>query len=169
MEFSVAGNALAVLLTCAAIALLVIGFLGTFVPVLPGAPLAWGGLLCAYFCQWNHISVTCLIITAVVAVVVSILDNFMGPIMTSKCGGSKAGTWGATIGLVVGLFTGPWGIILGPFVGALIGELINDSSDFKKCLKSAGGAFLGFLLGTGMKMVAVAAFVWVYVASLFVK
>ena len=40
---------LSVLLAIVAGILLVVGFIGTFVPVLPGAPLAWAGLLAAYF------------------------------------------------------------------------------------------------------------------------
>ncbi|MBR2106347.1 MAG: DUF456 family protein, partial [Treponema sp.] len=56
--------------------LLVVGFLGTFVPVLPGAPLAWGGLLLCYFSSYNEISIFCLVSTAVFAILVSILDNF---------------------------------------------------------------------------------------------
>ena len=35
--------------------LLVIGFAGTIVPVLPGAPLAWIGLLLAYFSPFDQI------------------------------------------------------------------------------------------------------------------
>ncbi|MBQ1197278.1 MAG: DUF456 family protein [Spirochaetaceae bacterium] len=55
--------------------LLVIGFAGTIVPVLPGAPLAWIGLLLAYFSSYTDISVTALIITAIIAILVSVLDN----------------------------------------------------------------------------------------------
>ena len=55
--------------------LLLVGFLGTFIPVIPGAPLAWVGLLLIYFSSYNDISLVCLIITGVVAVAVSVFDN----------------------------------------------------------------------------------------------
>ena len=145
--------------------LLGIGFLGTFVPILPGAPLAWAGLLLAYFSDYNEFSLTILIITAIVAIVVSIVDNIFPITMTKKTGGSKAATTGSTIGLIVGLFVGPVGIILGPFCGALVGELLENNGDFKPALKVAWGAFLGFLLGTGIKMAAVVWFIWVYILS----
>lgn len=145
--------------------LLGIGFLGTFVPILPGAPLAWAGLLLAYFSDYNEISLTILIITAIVAIVVSIVDNIFPITMTKKTGGSKAATTGSTIGLIVGLFVGPVGIILGPFCGALVGELLENNGEFKPALKVAWGAFLGFLLGTGIKMTAVVWFIWVYILS----
>ena len=153
------------LLTIIAGILLAVGFLGTFIPVLPGAPLAWLGLLVSYFSSYNKISIICLIITGVVALVVSILDNILPVYMTNKRGGNKAATTGSTIGLIIGFFVGPPGIIFGPFLGALIGELISTSGDFKASVKSAWGAFLGFLCGVGIKMAAVMVFIWIFIIS----
>ena len=65
-------SGISVILCVVAGILLLVGFLGTFVPVVPGAPLAWAGLLAAYFSEYNKISLVCLIVTAVIAVVVSI-------------------------------------------------------------------------------------------------
>ena len=144
---------------------LIVGFLGTFVPVIPGAPLAWLGLLLIYFSSINEISILCLVITALVAIAVSIFDNFLPVLMTNKIGGSKAATIGSTIGLIAGLFLGPAGIIAGPFLGALIGEMLHSRGDFGTSIKSAWGAFLGFLLGTGIKMIAVGFFIWIYIRS----
>ena len=145
--------------------LLLIGFLGTFVPVLPGAPLAWCGLLLCYFSNYNTITVTCLIITAIFAIVVSVLDNFAPIIMTKNFGGSKKAITGSTIGLIIGFFVGPAGIILGPFLGALVGELINNNGNWDGVFKAAIGAFIGFLLGTGLKMICVISFIWIYITS----
>ena len=160
-------SGLSILLCVAAAVLLLVGFIGTFVPVLPGAPLAWAGLLAAYFSEYNSISILCLIITGVIAVFVSIADNIFPVTMTKKFGGSKYATTGATIGLIIGFFTGPWGIVLGPFLGALIGEWINKEGKDEGVFKAAFGAFMGFLLGTGLKMIAVLGFIWVFVISFF--
>ena len=154
-----------ILLAAGAGLLLLIGFLGTFVPVIPGAPLAWAGLLLAFFSNLCNISLPVLIICAVAAVFVSVLDNIFPVLATKKSGGSKAGTIGATLGLIAGLFIGPIGIIAGPFAGAFIGELIHDSRNTGRALKAAWGAFLGFLWGTGLKMITVAAFIAVFVMS----
>lgn len=156
---------LSILLTILAVILLIVGFLGTFIPVIPGAPLAWVGLLLAYFSSYNDISFVCLIITGVVAVAVSILDNVLPVLMTDKVGGSKAATVGSTIGLIIGFFLGPAGIIAGPFLGALVGEMIHSGGNFSTSIKAAWGAFLGFLLGTGIKMIAVGFFIWIFVRS----
>ena len=158
---------MSVILCIVAGVLLLLGFLGTFVPVLPGAPLAWAGLLAAYFSEYTDISILCLIITAVIAVIVSVVDNIFPVAMTKKFGGSKYATTGATVGLIVGFFTGPWGIILGPFFGALIGEFINKEGRKEGVFKAAFGAFMGFLLGTGLKMITVLGFIWVFVISFF--
>ena len=160
-------SGISLILSIVAGGLLLLGFLGTFVPVLPGAPLAWAGLLAAYFSEYNDISILCLVITAVIAVVVSVVDNIFPVAMTKKFGGSKYATTGATIGLIIGFFTGPWGIILGPFFGALVGEWINKEGREEGVLKAAFGAFMGFLLGTGLKMITVLAFIWIFVISFF--
>lgn len=158
-------SGISVILCIVAGILLLAGFLGTFVPILPGAPLAWAGLLAAHFSIYNDISILCLIITGLIAVLVSIADNIFPVTMTKKFGGSKYATTGATIGLIIGFFTGPWGIILGPFLGALVGELINKEGRNEGVLKAAFGAFMGFLLGTGLKMITVLGFIWVFVIS----
>ena len=145
--------------------LLLLGFLGTFVPILPGAPLAWLGLLLCYFSSYNDISLVTLIITALAALAVSILDILLPVFMTDKIGGSKAATIGSTLGLIAGFFLGPAGIIAGPFLGALVGEMIHSGGNFSASLKAAWGAFLGFILGTGIKMIAVGFFIWIYIRS----
>ena len=50
---------ISLILCVVAAVLLVVGFIGTFVPVLPGAPLAWAGLLAAYFSEYNSIFKVC--------------------------------------------------------------------------------------------------------------
>lgn len=147
--------------------LLVVGLIGAFVPVLPGPPLAWAGLLLSFFSKYNQISIACLIITGAVAIIVTIMDNVFPVLMTKKSGGSKTATTGSTIGLIVGLFLGPVGIILGPFLGALLGEFIHTHGDMDVSFKSAWGAFLGFLCGTGSKLIVVLIYIWIYVASFF--
>ena len=145
--------------------LLAVGFLGTFVPVLPGAPLAWAGLLLAFFSDYCEISIKGLVITGIFAVLVSVLDNILPISMTKKFGGSKAAVTGSTIGLIAGFFIGPAGIILGPFIGAMIGELIHNHGDFHGVFKAGCGAFAGFITGTGLKMICVISFIWYYIIS----
>ena len=81
--------ALDIFLAVAGAVLIIVGFAGTIVPVLPGAPLSWIGLLVAFFSEYTKISVEALVITGVIAVVVSIVDNIFPVVFTKQSGGSK--------------------------------------------------------------------------------
>ena len=81
--------ALDIFLAVAGAVLIIVGFAGTIVPVLPGAPLSWIGLLVAFFSEYTKISVVALVITGVIAVVVSIVDNIFFVLFTKQYGGSK--------------------------------------------------------------------------------
>ena len=147
--------------------LLLLGLIGTVLPVLPGPPIAWAGLLAAHFSNYSQIEIWILIATGIAAIFVTVMDNIFPSIMTKKAGGSKAATWGCTIGLVAAFFLGPIFILIAPFAGAYIGEMIHDSSDAKRALKAAFGAFKGFLLGTGIKIITVMCFIWLFLWSIF--
>lgn len=155
-----------VVLIVVSVLMLLVGTAGTVVPILPGVPFAWAGLLAAYFSKYSSVSVVVLVVTGIVAVVVSVADNVFPAVMTKKSGGSKYGTVGSVVGLIAGFFMGPLGIIFGPFAGAFFGELIFDSSDMKRVLKAAFGSFKGFLFGTGLKVVSCLIFAWIFIFSL---
>lgn len=133
--------------------LIITGIVGSILPVLPGPPIAWVGLLALYFTKYADFTVTFMVIMAGIMVVVTALDFLIPAWGTKKFGGSKAGVTGSAVGLIVGLFFGPVGIVLGPFVGAFLGELIANGTEFKLALKSATGSFIGFLLSTGLKLI----------------
>jgi uncharacterized protein YqgC (DUF456 family) len=139
--------------------LLLAGLVGSFLPVLPGPPISFVGLLLIHFFGGAALSLTLLYIYAFSAVILLILDYYLPVWTTKKFGGSKAGQWGATIGVLLGLFAGPWGIVMGPLLGAYVGELIAGRNN-QDAWNSAKGAFLGFLLGTGFKIMLVGAMIW---------
>jgi len=152
-----------------------VGILGSFLPVLPGPPISWVGLLLLYLTKAVPNDYWVLGITLAIAVIVAILDYVIPAKGTKRFGGSKYGIWGTNIGLVIGLIAPiPFGVIIGPFVGALIGELIHDSQDHKRAVKAATGSFIGFLASTFMKFVVCVIFfgmfvlkVWEFRASWF--
>ncbi|HEX2934735.1 MAG TPA: DUF456 domain-containing protein [Bacteroidales bacterium] len=131
--------------------LMVTGFVGCFVPVLPGPPLSFGGLLLLQATRFGNFSTNFLITFGILTAVVTILDYFVPIWGTKKFGGSKSGVTGATVGLIIGLFMGPVGIILGPFLGAIAGELIAGRNS-TEAFKSGMGSLIGFLVGTGLKL-----------------
>ncbi len=145
--------------------LILTGLIGSFLPVIPGPPISYGGLLLLHFFGGQTFSTTILFTYALLSVLLLFLDYYLPIWTTKKFGGSKAGQWGATIGVLAGLFVGPWGIVLGPLVGAYIGELFMGRSN-QDAWQSAKGAFLGFLLGTGLKMMLVGAMLWTAINSI---
>ena len=151
-------------------ALVLLGFIGSILPIIPGPPISWVGLL---LLKWTHYITdhgeaygNALWILLFFVILVTILD-YVVPIMgTKKFGGSKRGVWGATIGVVVGLFFGPPGIIIGPFLGAYIGEITTGKKE-RDALRAAWGSFVGFLLGVGLKLMVCGAILFFFVRFLF--
>ena len=145
--------------------LMFVGIIGSFLPVLPGPPIGWLGLLVLYLTNAVPKDYWFLGVTLAVAIVVWALDYIIPAIGTKKFGGTKAGMIGTTIGLIIGLVAPiPGGIIVGPFVGALIGELLNNA-DKKTALKAAFGSFLGFLTGTFLKFVVSIVFLGLFISK----
>ena len=130
-----------------------VGLVGCFLPIIPGPPISFLGLLLVHWTERAELESNTLWLWAGVTVAVTALDYVIPIWGTKKFGGTKRGMWGSTIGLVIGLFFAPFGIIIGPFVGAFLGEM-SASPDTNKALKSAFGAFLGFVAGTLLKLIA---------------
>lgn len=132
---------------------IITGILGCVLPVLPGAPLSYVGIILLHLTSKVEFSTTFLIAWGIVVIAVQIFDHYIPIWGTKKLGGGKKGAWGSAIGIVAGVFIfPPWGIIIFPFVGAVIGELV-DKKEFKVALRAGLGAFLGFIAGIVMKLV----------------
>lgn len=140
-------------LLIAGILLMIIGIIGCLVPVLPGPPFSFLGIIFLHLSKFGHFTNIALITMGGIALVATILDYVVPVWGTKKFGGSKYGIRGATIGLVIGLFLGPLGLIIGPLLGAFAGELIFKD-DINYALKAGFGSLLGFLTGIGLKLAA---------------
>ncbi len=147
------------LIAIAAILLGVIGIVGSVAPGLPGPPLSWLGMLIIYI--WGSgtnaagepMSTTTLLVWLGIVTVISIIDYVVPAYFTKLTGGSKYGAWGAIAGLIVGLIYPPVGMILGSLLGAFAAEFLFAGKNAGASLKSALGAFVGFLAGTGIKLI----------------
>lgn len=153
-----------ILLIILGVICLITAILGTVLPILPGPPIAYVGMILFHLTGRIQFTPTQLIVWAVLVVLVQVLD-YVIPMLGSKyAGGTKWGSWGCVIGTVVGLFFSPWGIVLGPFLGAVAGELLGDK-DLKYALKSGLGSLLGFLFGTIVKLMLCGYFIWQFIAA----
>jgi uncharacterized protein YqgC (DUF456 family) len=155
------------LLLAVAIILMILGIAGCLLPVLPGPPLTYLGLVVLHFSRFADISKNLFIILGIIAVVVTVIDYVVPIWGTRQFGGSKYGMRGATVGLIIGLFLGPPGIILGPFIGAVVGELIFKD-DFKYAIKAGFGSLLGFLTGVGLKLAASLLMTFYFIRALII-
>lgn len=151
----------------------IIGIIGSILPALPGPPLSWAGMLLLYFWggtngKGEEMSLTILLVMLGVTIVVSILDYVVPSYLTKATGGSKYAGRGALVGLLIGMFfIPPWGMIIGSFLGAFLCEIHYAKKDAGDAMKAALGSFLGFLLGTGIKLIACGVmmyYIFVYMA-----
>ena len=110
-----------ILLIVIASILMILGIVGSFLPILPGPITSWFGFLLLCYSTLVEVSNKFLVITLIIAIIIWALDYVIPAMGTKKFGGSRAGMIGTTIGLLVGLFSPiPGGIIIGPFLGALL-------------------------------------------------
>ncbi len=150
------------------LALLIIGLLGTFLPVLPGLLLSLCGLLIYKFGTDASLSMNYVWIFSLLTVVAVIL-NYVIPVRTTrKYGGTRWGSVGSVIGTFVGLLfiPIPFGFLIGMFLGVFVGELLHDRKDTKKAMRSMKGALIGFFYGTGFNFVVALAMLFVVVYDL---
>ena len=133
--------------------LMILGLVGCIIPVLPGPPMSFIGLLILAIAQHFAPPLTSqlILIMAVLMVIVTILDYIIPAAGAKKYGASKWGIWGAILGMVLGLlFFPPLGIIVGAFLGAVVVELMIGKGG-KDALRAGWGTLLGTLLGTVLK------------------
>jgi uncharacterized protein len=153
-----------ILLLVLGIVLLVVGLAGCILPFLPGPPLCFAALLIQQFQSTPPYTTKFLVIWAIVTVVVTGLDYVIPVYGTKRFGGTKYGMWGCAIGLIVGIWMGPLGLIIGPFVGAFLAELIGNSNS-NQALRAAWGSFLGFLIGTLLKLIVCFVMIWYFIEA----
>ncbi len=141
--------------------LVIAGLAGTVLPVLPGVPILFAGLvLMAWLDGFVSVGLGTLLALGALAVLSVIVDFLLTAEGARRFGAGRHAILGATLGLLVGLFFGLPGLILGPFVGALLGHLAARAN-IDSSLRAGVGATLGVLAGTVAKLlIGVIMLVW---------
>jgi uncharacterized protein YqgC (DUF456 family) len=143
---------------------IVTGILGSLLPILPGLPISWLGLLILTFTKPIQSDWLLLSVSGIIAIGVGLLDYWIPAKGTKAFGGSKFGVWGTNIGLVFGLIVPiPFGFIWGPFVGAFLGEWWFAARKGNDAMWAATGSFVGFLTSTFLKLVVSIVFLGIYI------
>lgn len=143
---------ISILLYVLALLLVLAGLAGTLLPVLPGVPLIFAGLVAAAWIDgFERVGFWPLLFLAVLTLLSVLADLIATLLGAQRVGASRLALWGATLGALLGLPFGLPGVILGPFVGAVLGELYS-----RRDLRQAGtvglGTWLGLLLGSVAKL-----------------
>lgn len=157
-----------IVLVLVAFTLFGVGFLGMFLPFIPGVPLAWlGFFIYAYAHQFEPISLTTVLVFLGLTLLTLVTDVVAPLIGAKRYHASKFGVAGSSLGLIFGLLTlGPLGIIAGPFLGAFIGE-IAAGRRAAEAAHSAVGTFVGFLAGSLIKLIVILVMLGFFIVALF--
>lgn len=151
---------------CLAIALNIVGIIGCFIPMIPGPPISFLGLVTIYCLSDDQISPWALTFYGIITIITVILDYVIPSLGVKYFGGTKYGKWGSFIGTLIGLCYFPIGLLLGPFLGAFIGELIGRQSR-SMAFKSGVGSLLGFIFGVMMKFIVCIYFLCITIVSVW--
>lgn len=135
--------------------LILLGVIGTVMPVLPGPPLVFVGALVHRLLVGAEGSVTILtlVVLGLLAIGSLVVEYGAGAVGAKKYGATQWGVWGSLIGLVGGLIVfGLIGMVVGTLLGAFISEYLFARKKAKEAGVSSWGAVLGTVLGTLSKV-----------------
>jgi uncharacterized protein YqgC (DUF456 family) len=133
--------------------LVLLGVLGTVLPVLPGILLVLGGLFLAAWAQdFTRVGWVGLTVIGILAALAFAADFVASLLGAKRVGASAKALIGAALGGFVGIFFGLPGILVGPFAGAVVGELLARGG-WKQATKVGVGTAMGLLFAAVAKLV----------------
>ena len=132
--------------------LAVIGLAGMLLPIIPGAPILFAGLVMAAWADdFAYVGLWTLVLLGILVGLTYVVDLLAGAFGVKRFGASPRAMVGAAVGTLLGLFFGLLGVIIGPFVGASIGEL-TTSRNLEMAGRAGIGATLGLAIGAAAKL-----------------
>lgn len=137
-----------------ALILMILGIVGSFLPVLPGPVLSFAGLLVYYIFQEDKLITFGGVLFFGLGMLILVLLDYVLPLVGVKfLGASKKGQWGAVIGALLGIiFFPPLGIFLGALLGAIIGEIYHGK-EFPEAIKAALGVIAGSVVAMILQVI----------------
>ena len=156
------------LLWVVAALLVIVGLAGILLPAVPGTVLIFAGLLLAAWADgFARVGAGTLILIGAIGAASYGVDFVAAALGAKHMGASRRAVAGAALGTLVGLFFGLPGLILGPLAGAVLGEL-SAHRDLGRAGRVGLAAWIGFLIGTGVKIALAFSMVAIFLAALFV-
>ena len=144
-----------------------IGLFGTILPMLPGTPIVFIGLLFgAWANDFEKVGWIPLTILGVLTAATFAIDFIATKIGVEKTGASSLALFGAMLGTMLGIFFGFFGVFLFPFIGAVLGEYVVKR-DAIQAGKVGLGTWLGMVIGIAAKLGINFAMVGVFAVAYF--
>jgi uncharacterized protein YqgC (DUF456 family) len=151
------------------VVLVVIGLAGVVFPALPGTVLIFAGLLLTAWADgFVRVGAGTIIALGILTVATYFVDVAVMALGMGRLGTTKRAMAGAAIGTIAGLFFGLPGLILGPCAGAILGEL-TAHRDLSRAGRAGMAAWIGFLIGTVVKIGLAFAMVGIFMTAWFVS
>jgi uncharacterized protein YqgC (DUF456 family) len=148
-----------------AVLLILVGLVGIVMPALPGHVLIFLGLLLAAWADgFTKVGIPALVVIGVIGAASYGVDFAAAALGAKRLGASKQAMVGAGLGTLLGLFLGLPGLVIGPFVGAVLGEL-STNRDWKRAGKAGLAAWIGFAVGTAVKVGIAFAMIGIFAAA----
>jgi uncharacterized protein YqgC (DUF456 family) len=153
------------LLWLCAVVFVLAGLAGTLLPVLPGVPLVFAGLLAGAWADgFQRVGWPVLLVLGVLTAASLLVDVAASGMGAKRAGATRAATVGAGLGALVGVWFGLPGLLLGPFVGAAVGQFAVRGN-VAEAGRVGFGAWVGFLVGTAAKLALAILMVLVFVVA----
>ncbi len=160
-----------IVLVVSGIVLLFAGLVGCVLPILPGPPLSYVGLVLLWGARsWeaHTFGTATMLLLGGLTIAVTVLDYVAPVIGAQRFGASRAGIWGSVVGMIIGMiFFPPFGMLVGAFLGAVAGEVASGKQG-SEALRAAWGVFVGTVAGIILKLavsVAIAVYFVIEVVS----
>lgn len=151
------------------IIIMLVGVLGSVLPLVPGPPVVWlGALYYAWNTGWTEVGWPSLVLLLLMAIIGGTADLWMGYLGASKGGASGWATLASLVGGLIGLvvFSVP-GAIIGSIAAIVLVEY-SRHRDWRKVMRASGGYLVGSLLATVVQVIICFLMIGVFVAALYV-
>ena len=154
------------------ISLLVLGFVGTLIPFLPGHLILFFAALGHWLMLRGDSGVEwwTFVVLGVLLILSQVFEFLSGAAGTRWFGGTRWGAFGALIGGIGGIFFIPFGLILGPLIGSMFCEFVFAKKEVRPATVSGVGSVLGTVAGMVIKIiVGVLMIVWFLVDVIWIQ
>ncbi|MDX9914161.1 MAG: DUF456 domain-containing protein [Candidatus Moranbacteria bacterium] len=137
-----------------ALILMILGIVGSVLPIVPGPILSFAGLVIYYIFQENEVLSLGPVLLFALGMSFLIAADYVLPLLGVKfLGASKNGQWGAIIGALLGIvFFPPLGIFIGALMGAIIGEMYHGKK-FPEAMMVAMGVVTGSVVAIFLQVI----------------